>query len=90
MRIHTGERSFECEMCDAAFGNNNVLKRHVIICTGDRPFKCEMCVAEFSSHSGNLKLHLRTHTGERPFNYYMCDAEFCGRDLKNQHDNSHW
>ena len=55
-RTHTGEQSFQCDVCQKSFGNNGKLTRHKRIHTGEKPFQCDVCQKSFGD-SGNLARH---------------------------------
>ncbi|XP_052219236.1 histone-lysine N-methyltransferase PRDM9-like isoform X2 [Dreissena polymorpha] len=70
MRIHAGERLYECEVCHNTFNQSSMLKTHMRIHTKE-PYKCEVC-GYACSHSGNLKKHMKIHTGEKPYKCEVC------------------
>ncbi|KAJ3007180.1 UNVERIFIED_CONTAM: hypothetical protein HDU68_003664 [Siphonaria sp. JEL0065] len=76
--IHSGERPFKCESCEAAFTRKEDLKTHVFTHTGERPLKCHLCDAAFA-HAKSLKMHIMGHTGERPF---LCQELGCTLGFK--------
>lgn len=46
MRVHSGERPYQCPHCSRAFSQGNDLKAHIRRHTGER-YQCEYCEASF-------------------------------------------
>ncbi|ELU16453.1 hypothetical protein CAPTEDRAFT_70417, partial [Capitella teleta] len=46
--VHTGERPFECDVCQKAFSERGALEQHMRVHTGERPFECDVCQKVFS------------------------------------------
>ena len=61
-RLHTKEKVYQCDVCDAKFAQSSNLKKHKVKHTSDRPYKCKMCPSSsFSSQSNLRKHHLTKH-----------------------------
>ena len=65
MSTLTGEKPFQCEICEAKLSQKGPVK-NMPIHTGEKPFRCEFCGAKFSLNS-NLKKHFSMRTGKKAF-----------------------
>ncbi|XP_056411285.1 zinc finger protein 740 [Hyla sarda] len=52
---NTGERPFECDMCDMKFVQKYHLDRHKRVHSGEKPYQCEGCQQAFSRTDRLLK-----------------------------------
>uniref|UniRef100_A0A3Q2CSN1 C2H2-type domain-containing protein n=1 Tax=Cyprinodon variegatus TaxID=28743 RepID=A0A3Q2CSN1_CYPVA len=75
MRIHTGEKHFECLSCGRSFSQKSDLDRHIPIHTGEKPFPCMISNKNFAVKN-SLTKHVRIHTCEKPFCCTICGNSF--------------
>ena len=47
-RLHTGDKPFQCEVCQMKFTTGHLLIRHGVVHTGVKPFQCKLCGNRFS------------------------------------------
>lgn len=64
-RIHSGEKPFTCNFCDASFARNHDLKRHERIHLKTKPFACPTCNKTFSRNDA-MNRHIRLNSCARP------------------------
>ena len=68
---HSGERPFECGICDQKFSLKGSLSKHLLTHQEGR-FECDQCDYK-ATQKGTLVLHLLTHSGVKP---HKCDGIF--------------
>ena len=42
LRIHTGEKKYQCKVCNKLFNQSQLLKHHMRIHTGEKPYQCKL------------------------------------------------
>ncbi|XP_059056436.1 zinc finger protein 431-like isoform X5 [Achroia grisella] len=83
-KVHMGEKTVICKICDKGFFNNLSLRLHMAIHNEARQFKCIVCGREFRWEN-NLKDHLKIHTGDKKFVCKVCDKAFVQKSTLKQH-----
>lgn len=83
-RVHSGEKPYKCNICDAAFSQSNDLKGHQRIHSGERPYKCNICGAAFTL-SSTMKQHEKIHLFEKPYKCTVCENGFSRRSSYKDH-----
>lgn len=84
MRVHTGDKPYQCPHCVKRFAQGNDLKAHVRRHTGER-YKCDICAAGFiqgyhltqhkrNVHGIEMKSHIRRVTKFLPNNAQIAMA----------------
>lgn len=63
LRIHTGQKPFQCHICLRCFSRSDHLTTHIRTHTGEKPFACESCGRRFA-RSDERKRHKKVHDKE--------------------------
>ncbi|XP_054457898.1 early growth response protein 4 [Anoplopoma fimbria] len=64
VRIHTGQKPFQCAICARSFSRSDHLTTHTRTHTGEKPFSCEVCGKRFA-RSDERKRHGRVHVKQQ-------------------------
>ncbi|KAJ2951103.1 hypothetical protein O0L34_g5488 [Tuta absoluta] len=64
IRIHTGQKPFQCRICMRSFSRSDHLTTHVRTHTGEKPFACDVCGRKFA-RSDEKKRHAKVHLKQR-------------------------
>lgn len=64
IRIHTGQKPFQCRICMRSFSRSDHLTTHIRTHTGEKPFTCDTCGRKFA-RSDEKKRHAKVHLKQR-------------------------
>jgi len=64
IRIHTGQKPFQCRICMRGFSRSDHLTTHIRTHTGEKPFTCDACGRKFA-RSDEKKRHAKVHLKQR-------------------------
>ncbi|NP_001161577.1 Krox-like transcription factor [Saccoglossus kowalevskii] len=64
IRIHTGQKPFQCRICMRNFSRSDHLTTHIRTHTGEKPFACDTCGRRFA-RSDERKRHTQIHLRQK-------------------------
>lgn len=64
IRIHTGQKPFQCRICLRNFSRSDHLTTHIRTHTGEKPYSCDTCGRKFA-RSDERKRHCKIHLRQR-------------------------
>ncbi|KAJ8254621.1 hypothetical protein GJAV_G00195070 [Gymnothorax javanicus] len=64
IRIHTGQKPFQCRICMRNFSRSDHLTTHIRTHTGEKPFACDVCGRKFA-RSDERKRHAKIHLRQK-------------------------
>lgn len=88
-RMHTCQRSYQCEQCGKQFCSVQTLSGHMLCHSDERKIICDICSKAFKTKH-QLTMHMRGHTGNYIYNCKICKKGFSEkRSLKKHMPNAH-
>ncbi|XP_059404836.1 gastrula zinc finger protein XlCGF8.2DB-like [Carassius carassius] len=88
LKVHTGGKSYTCQLCGVRFIHKGNLTVHMTVHTGERSFTCLKCGKSFDQNK-SLKEHMRIHTGGKHNVCHQCGKSFRRKGFLNKHMTIH-
>ena len=82
MRIHSGEKAFECSFCTRRFADSSSVKKHInSYHMKETLYQCKWCNKRFAAPYTFVE-HVTIHTGKKPFSCRKCKLRFRTKNIR--------
>lgn len=90
LKIHSGNKEFQCSTCGKTFVSKERLKRHMVRhYAGEPKYKCDLCPKAYT-RSDKLLYHRRTHDQQMTHTCRNCGKGFFSIKSLRKHENKHY
>ncbi|CAL4122287.1 unnamed protein product, partial [Meganyctiphanes norvegica] len=72
---YSGEKHFECTICNKKYVSKQNLKAHMSSHSGEKLFECPICRKRFT-WKASLRTHMLGHSNDKPFHCPICNKGY--------------